>query len=129
MYMKQYKIKFTTNLEDVESMNFHPLSKEGPYFDAHFGKLSSKTPVGETYYIRSLTEYWPPCKHGLKHGCGCGGKNGGIIKFTLKNCFPAVHANSNTVSDKFKISGTVKIHPFVWDGNIAKKNKGSNNRG
>jgi len=118
--MKEYKINYKTSVENLESINFHALTKNGPYFDAHFGPLTSKTPVGQTYFIRSYTEYYPSCKNNLKNGCGCGGKNGGIIKFTLKDCFPAVHANSNTVSDKFRITGTVKIHPFEWNGNIAK---------
>ena len=78
--MKEYRIKFKTALQNIESIKFHPLSKNGPYFDAHFGPLTSKTPVGQTYYIRSYSEYVPPCKNNLKEGCA-------ILFLTIFNFF------------------------------------------
>ena len=57
----------------------------------------------------------------MKEGCGCGGKGEGSIKFTLKECFPSVHANNNSVSEDFAIDGKVEIKPFDWGKNgIAK---------
>lgn len=118
--MKTYKVNFVAPLEDVQSVKFHPLTTNGPFIDAHFGPLNEKTPAGQTYYIRPLTEYTPPCKHGKKSGCGCGGKGDGCLTMKLKECYPAVHANTNTVSTDFSVSGTIKVTPFEWQGNVAK---------
>jgi hypothetical protein len=118
--METYKINFTSSLEDIESVKFHPLTKNGPYLDAHFGPLNKETPVGQTYFIRPVCEYIPPCKHGLKHGCGCGGKGEGHLIIKVSDCFPAIHANTNSVSKDFSISGRIKIAPFEWDGEVAK---------
>ena len=113
--MENIKLKYVAHIEDLQSINFHTLSKNGPYFDAHLGTLSQKTPIGvSTYYIRPLTEYTPPCINNVKKGCGCGGKGGGCIKFNFKNTFPATLFNNNTISDKFKLNGSVKIEPFEW---------------
>ena len=118
---KDYNIKFNTNYENIQSLEFHPLSKNGPYFDAHFGELNNKTPVGETYYIRPTTQFTKPCKNKMKEGCGCGGKGDGSIKFIIKECFPSVHSNNNSVSTDFAIDGKVEIKPFDWGKNgIAK---------
>lgn len=118
--MVEYKINFKTSIKNLESIDFHPLSTDGPYFDAHFGTLNSKTPVGQTYYIRPITEYIKPCENNMKNGCGCGGKGEGSIKFILKDCFPSVYANKNSVSNDFRISGSVKIYPFEWENYQAK---------
>ena len=101
-------------------VKFHPLTTKGPFLDAHFGKLNKETPVGETYYIRPITKYVPPCKKSLKGGCGCGGKGTGYIQFNFKNCFPATHFNTHSISKKFKVNGNIKISPFEWDDDKAK---------
>ncbi len=113
--MEELKIKFKTEINNLQSIKFHPLSKNGPFFDAHLGDFSTKMPIGQTYYIRPFTEFIPPCKKKMKEGCGCGGKGEGTIKFSLKECFPTTHANTNSICDDFKLKGSVKISPFNWD--------------
>ena len=118
--MKEYKVSFSLPFQDVQSLKFHPLSTNGPYLDAHFGPLNKDTPVGQTYFIRPVTTYTPPCKHGLKQGCGCGGKGDGCLTIKSLKCFPSIHANTNTVSTDFAITGNAKISPFEWVDNKAK---------
>ncbi len=113
--MEEFKIKFKTDIDNLQSINFHPLSQNGPFFDAHLGDFSTKMPVGQTYYLRPISEFTPPCKKKMKEGCGCGGKGEGNIKFSLKESFPSTHANTNTISNDFKLNGSVKICPFNWD--------------
>ena len=118
--MVSYKIKLTEKYENLQSIKFHPLTTNGPYIDAHFGPLTEKTPVGQTYFIRPETEYVPPCKNGKKNGCGCGGKDQGYLLIKLQSCYPSVHANTNSVSTDFSVSGNIKISPFQFNGNVAK---------
>lgn len=112
--MTKYEISFSVPYTDIQSLKFHPLSAEGPYLDAHFGNLDNNTPVGQTYYIRPVVSYTPPCKKGLARGCGCGGKGGGSMVIKSRKCFPSVHANANVVSEDFAVSGVIKIQPFEW---------------
>jgi hypothetical protein len=118
--MKEYKISFKVPYQEVQSVKFHPLSTNGPYIDAHFGPLNKDTPVGQTYFIRPVTTYTPPCIHGLKQGCGCGGKGSGCLTIKSMKCYPSVHANDNTVSTDFAVAGVAKISPFEWVDNKAK---------
>lgn len=118
--MKVYNIKFKTDIKYLQSEKFHPLSSNGPFFDAHFGSLTSKTPIGQTYYIRPLSEYTPPCIDNIKSEYSCDSKNEGVIIFYLNECFPSIHANKNRVSKDFRINGSVKIYPFEWENGLAK---------
>ena len=120
MIKKKKHINFKAPISALQSIKFHPLTTKGPFLDAHFGKLNKETPVGETYYIRPITKYVPPCKKSLKGGCGCGGKGTGYIQFNFKNCFPATHFNTHSISKKFKVNGNIKISPFEWDDDKAK---------
>ena len=120
MIKKKIHINFKAPISALQSIKFHPLTTKGPFLDAHFGKLNKETPVGETYYIRPITKYVPPCKKSLKGGCGCGGKGTGYIQFNFKNCFPATHFNTHSISKKFKVNGNIKISPFEWDDDKAK---------
>jgi hypothetical protein len=115
--VKKIHINFKTPIIVLQSIKFHQLTTKGPFLDAHFGKLTKETPVGETYYIRPLTKYIPPCKKSKVSGCGCGGKGLGHIEFNFKNCFPATHFNTHSTSKNFKANGIVKISPFEWDKN------------
>ena len=110
-------LKYKTTLDNLQSSIFHPLSKNGPFIDAHFGPLTDNNPVGQTYYIRPITQYIPPCENNLKEGCGCGGKGEGRIKFILKKCFPSTHFNTNSTSQNFSLDGEIEISPFEWDEN------------
>ena len=115
-------LRYKTDISNLQSVEFHPLSKNGPFIDAHFGPLTDKMPVGQTYYIRPLTEYMPPCENNLVRGCGCGGKGDGYIKFNLNKCFPSTHFNTNSTSTDFSIDGEITISPFEWDKQgVAKK--------
>ena len=115
--MKKIQLSYKANVEQLGSYKFHPLSKNGPFIDAHFGPLTDDDPVGQTYYIRPLTKYTPPCINNETHGCGCLGIGEGKIKFTLQKCFPAVHFNTNTTTTNLAISGDITISPFEWDVN------------
>ena len=115
----EYTIKHTAPVETLSSVKFHTLTKNGPYIDAHFGPLTKKTPVGQTYYARPLSEYIPPCKNGKKEGCGCGGKGEGCLKINIKDCFPFVHAQGNEVTKDLEVSGKITIQPFKWNGDQA----------
>ena len=117
----EYIIKHKASVEQLSSVDFHALTKNGPYIDAHFGPLTKKTPVGQTYYARPLSEYTPPCKNNKKEGCGCGGKGDGCLKINIKDCVPFVHAQSNEVTKDMEVAGNIKIYPFKWDGEVAKK--------
>ena len=116
----EYNIEHKANVSTLSSTKFHALTTNGPYIDAHFGPLTKKTPVGQTYYARPLTEYIPPCKNKKKHGCGCGGKGDGCLKINIKDCIPFVHAQGNVVTQDLKVSGKITISPFEWDHNVAK---------
>ncbi len=78
--MKIYNIKYKTQINFLQSNIFHPLTANGPFFDAHFGSLTSKTPIGQTYYIRPITEYTPPCNN-VESEYNCDEKNRGEIEF------------------------------------------------
>jgi hypothetical protein len=116
----EYTINFQAPVSKLSSEQFHALTKNGPYLDAHFGALTSKTPVGETYYARPLSESYCPCVNKTKQGCGCGGKGNGELKIQIKDCIPFIHAQTNTVTNDIKMSGIIKISPFSWEGNVAK---------
>ena len=116
----EYILKYKAPLSVVSSQIFHPLSKNGPYLDAHFGPLNTKTPVGQTFYARPISEYIPPCVSNKKQGCGCGGKGEGYLKIKIKNSQPFVHLQKNEVTDNVEMSGYIKIEPFEWEGNKAK---------
>jgi len=116
----EYSIKFQAPVSALSSTQFHSLTKNGPYFDAHFGPLTKKTPVGQTYYSRPLSKCYKKCINRVKEGCGCGGKGDGQLKIQIKDCIPFVHAQTNEVSEDVKMSGIVKIFPFEWDGDTAK---------
>ena len=116
----EFHIKYKTPDNILTSTQFHALTQNGPYIDAHFGYLTKKTPVGQTYYTRPITEYIPPCINNKKQGCGCGGKDKGILKINIKSCMPFIHAQTNTVSNDLKVLGTINISPFEWNGKTAK---------
>jgi len=116
----EYLISYKAPVSQLSSTQFHALTHNGPYIDAHFGPLTKKTPVGQTYYVRPLTEYFPPCKNNVKEGCGCGGKGDGQLKIQIKDCIPFIHAQTNQVCEDIKVNGIIKIYPFEWNGNSAK---------
>ena len=116
----EYTINFQAPVSKLSSAQFHALTKNGPYLDAHFGPLTSKTPVGQTYYARPLSESYCPCVNKTKQGCGCGGKDNGILKINIKSCMPFIHAQTNTVTNDLKVLGTINISPFEWNGKTAK---------
>jgi len=115
--VQKLHINFKVPVLMLQSLKFHPLTTKGPFLDAHFGELNKITPVGETYYIRPITKYIQPCKKLLKSGCGCGGKGVGYIEFNFKNCFPATHFNTHSISTNFKVNGIITIFPFEWNSN------------
>mgnify|MGYP001221753265 CR=1 FL=1 len=111
----EYHINHTANVSTLSSTKFHALTTNGPYIDAHFGSLTKKMPVGETYYARPLTEYMAPCKNGVEKGCGCGGQGKGFLKINIKDCIPFVHAQTNSVTKDLEVSGHIKISPFKFN--------------
>ena len=120
-----HTLTYAATVDQLRSTKFHALTTNGPFLDAHFGQMSPKAPVGQTYYIRPLTTYTKPCKRAMKTGCGCGGKGGGKISFQVRRCFPAVHANKNAVSEALQLDGTVTITPFEWGTDGKAKEFGS----
>ena len=105
----EYNIKFKAPVAALSSTQFHALSKNGPYLDAHFGPLTKKTPVGQTYYARPLSNYIPPDS-----------KQDGALLISIKDCIPFVHAQGNEVTQDLEVSGHIKISPFKWEKGVAK---------
>jgi len=105
----EYRINHTASVETLSSVKFHALTKNGPYIDAHFGPLTPKTPVGQTYYARPLSNYIPPDS-----------KQDGALLISIKDCIPFVHAQGNEVTQDLEVSGHIKISPFKWEKGVAK---------
>jgi hypothetical protein len=97
---KQMRIKFRTNMLNVVPIHQRVLSKNGPYFDAHFGKIDNKNPIGQTYYLRPITVYNPKTK---------------ILTIKLNKKQPTIHMNSNSVTNKVCYEGTIKITDFQYE--------------
>ena len=96
---KRMKIKFRTNIRDVIPIHQRVLSKNGPYFDAHFGKIDKKNPIGQTYYLRPITIYNPKTK---------------VLTIKLNKHQPTIHMNGNSVTNKVHYEGTIKITDFRY---------------
>jgi hypothetical protein len=116
----EYHLHYKFPASTLSSSQFHALTKNGPFLDAHLGGLNAKNPPGQTFYTRPLSTVYSSCENELKEGCGCGGKGEGQLKITVKDCIPYVHAQSNEVTDEIKTSGYIKIYPFKWEGDTAK---------
>ena len=104
----EYLIRHKAEVATLSSANFHALTKNGPYIDAHFGPLTAKTPVGQTYYARPLSTYIAPDSN-----------QDGSLLIEIKDCFPFVHAQGNQVTKDLEVSGNIKISPFKWNKDVA----------
>ena len=89
-----YDIKFSTVIANVLPKGVHLLSTDGPFIDAHFGKIDSSNPVGQTYFVRPLSQY-DSVKKVLRIEIGCS-------NYTT-------HFNKNDITDKVGFCGTVVI--------------------
>lgn len=91
-------INFKTNASNLCSIKPHKLSKNGPFIDIHLNKLNTKTPIGETYYLRPYSYI---------------SNDELIIDLNSGGLF--THFNTNTVIDKniLNIKGIIKISPFL----------------
>ena len=96
---KQINIKFKTVMKNLAPISKRSLSKNGPYIDAHFINIDSKNPIGQTYYLRPVTNYNSTSK---------------ILTIHLNTKQPTIHMNSNSVSNKVLYSGTIKIYGFQY---------------
>ena len=93
------RIKFTTSLHNVVPVSHRSLSRNGPYLDAHFGRIDSAAPIGQTYYLRPISTYDAKTQ---------------TLTIRLHPRQPPVHMNTNTVSRKVYYQGTIKITHFKY---------------
>ena len=111
----EYTINHTAEVSTLSSTKFHALTKNGPYIDAHFGPLTKKTPVGQTYYARPLTKYVPPDS-----------KQDGSLIIHIKDCIPFVHAQGNEVTQT-GYTYTMNLNTsFTGDDNLYVRLKAGN---
>ena len=96
---KKINIRFKTTLSSLAPISKRHLSKNGPYIDAHFKKIDAKNPIGQTYYLRPVTKYYPHKK---------------LLTILLNRKQPTVHMNTNSVSNKVVYSGIIKIKNFQY---------------
>ena len=96
---RQMNIKFKTTMTNLAPISKRALSRNGPYIDAHFKNIDSKNPIGQTYYLRPVSNYNSKTK---------------TLTIHLNKTQPTVHMNSNSVSEKVLYSGTIKIYGFQY---------------
>jgi hypothetical protein len=94
-------INFKTTIGNVAPISMRALSRNGPYVDAHFKNIDAKNPIGQTYYLRPITEY--------------NGKTR-VLTIKLNQLQPTVHMNTNTVSSDVCYNGTITITNFRYGG-------------
>ena len=95
MELRPLHFVFKITADKLSSINFHKLSKEGPYLDVHLGKINKETPVGQTFYVRPFKE-----------------RRGNGIQLNINQCAPVTHFNNNQITDKIKFDGKIIITPF-----------------
>ena len=96
---KKVNIKFKTTWSFLAPISKRSLSKNGPYVDAHFKNIDAKNPIGQTYYLRPVTQYNSQKK---------------LLTIHLNKKQPTVHMNTNTVSEQVLYSGSIKISNFQY---------------
>ena len=97
---KKVNIKFKTTWSSLAPISKRSLSKNGPYVDVHFKNIDAQNPIGQTYYLRPVTNYNSQKK---------------LLTIHLNKKQPTVHMNTNTVSEQVLYSGSIKISNFsVW---------------
>ena len=93
-------IKFRTNVHNVAPISMRSLSRNGPYIDAHFKDIDAKNPIGQTYYLRPVTNYNQETK---------------VLTIKLNKQQPTVHMNTNSVSTNVFYDGTITITDFHYE--------------
>ena len=96
---KKVNIKFKTTWSSLAPISKRSLSKNGPYIDAHFKHIDAKNPIGQTYYLRPVTQYNSQKK---------------LLTIHLNKKQPTVHMNTNTVSDQVLYTGIIRINNFQY---------------